>query len=102
MEPMNMNAQMMMWRPALIKLTQIGRPEVNNGEPVSLYVDPSAIQRITIEQTVFNLVDGTKSEPVVCTSVFCCHFHCAVLESPEQVALMRDQALGHQSKLNVV
>ena len=99
MKPEDFNVTQMQWRPELLKLTQVGRPEVNNGEPVALYVDPTAIQKITIEEVYFNLPDGSKGPAVVCTSVFCCHFHCAVLESPEQVALMRDRALGYKPKL---
>lgn len=88
----------MMWQPALLRLTQIGNPDVEGGAPTPCYLTPQSITRISKAVAAFQMrEDSTKRHPdVACTEVFYCHGALHVLESPEEVAMMRDRALGHE------
>src|SRR3990167_5438656 len=98
MTPTDMNVQQMMWRPAFIRLTQVGMPHVDEGKPHPLYLDPQAISMIFRNTMQLNNPDGTKQQFQVCTIIQCCHFQVCVEESVEVVAMLRDKALGHESK----
>lgn len=89
----------MHWKPRLLRLTQIGNPDVDDGHPTSCYIDAQAITRISRVVAAFSMrADPQKRHPdVLCTEVFYCHGAVHVLETPEQIALMRDRALGHES-----
>ena len=92
----DMNVTQMMWKPALIRLTQVPYPVIDDGKPTVLFVDPTAIQKVCREMIYFNLPDGERSEGIMATSINCCHFNCSVMESPETVAMLRDKSLGHE------
>ena len=100
MNGMDFSATQMIWKPALIRLTQVGNPQVNGGAPTPVFLDPNAISYIFVSLTQFNNLDGSKSEPVTCTNINCCHYNVAVIESPETVAMMRDRSLGYEPKLS--
>ncbi len=90
----DMNVQNMVWRPTLVKLTQIGSPEWNNGETTTCYVEPSSITHI---QRGGGAV-GTKANEMdkkECTFVCMCHGTLLVTETPEEVARLRDAAFGY-------
>lgn len=98
MNSQQMDVTNMMWRSALLRLTQIGNPDVNGGQPTVCYLDPQAITRISVVVAAFSLrANPEKRHPdVPCTEIFYCHGTLHVLESPEEVARMRDRALGHE------
>ena len=87
----------MMWRPALLQLTQIGNPDWDNGTPTVCFIDPSAITKLSRVVASFpTRADPTKKHPdVSCTEVFYCHGALHVIESPEEIAMMRDKIFGH-------
>ena len=88
----------MMWRPSLIRLTQIGIPFIADGETTICYVDPTAIQKISTERVALKDPNSGQEFVTMATFVNCCHFSCSVTESCEVVAMLRDRALGHESK----
>ena len=97
---MSGNFTQMMWKPKLIRLTQIGNPDAYGGRPMPAYLDPATIMSITATVGAFpTLADPAAKHPLVeCTLIFYCHGHLHVLESPEKIAMLRDAALGHEWK----
>ena len=93
-----------LWKPKLIRLTQIGNPDYNDGLPTICFLDPATITSISVAVAAFNMrADPAKRHPdVSCTAVFFCHGTLHVTESPEQVAAMRDSALGYKQELKTV
>ena len=93
-----MDVTNMMWQPELLKLTQIGNPDWFDGEPTACYVTPQSITRISRSVAAFPMrEDPTKRHAdIQCTEVFYCHGTLHVTESPEEVARLRDKALGHE------
>lgn len=93
----------MMWQPEMIRLTQIGNPEIDNGKSQPMYIDPSTIKCVRSTMGAFRKA-GTDQwhESVPCTEVNCCHFVAMVVESPEQVAMLRNAALGYQQKVRTI
>ena len=92
----------MTWQPALLKLTFAPHPDVDGGEPTPCYVAPQWIIGIGRQALTFGKVGVTgESHPAVtCTAVVISpSMAYYVTETPEQVALMRDRALGHEPKL---
>ena len=102
MADMDLTATQMVWQPAMIKLTQVGWPGLDDGKETSLFVNPAAISRINRVLSWQTLPDGTKSEPKSATEIHCCHYVCHVVESPETIAMLRDKSLGHESKLKAL
>ena len=94
----------MAWRPKLLKLTQIGNPDWGDGKPTICFLDPSSITRISSVVAAFPKRENPaeKWPDVFCTEVFFCHGSLHVIETPEQVALMRDLAFGLVEKLKSV
>lgn len=102
---MSGNITQMLWKPKLIRLTQIGNPDVDEGKPTPCFLDPATVTSIVACVAAFaTRQDQTKRHPdVYCTAVFYCHGTLHVLETPEQVAVLRDRALGHEpEKLKAV
>lgn len=95
-----MDVTSMQWRPPLIRLTQIGNPDIDDGQPTPVFVDPNSISKISRTLGAFSRAGSATEvhERVSCTEVHCCHFHLLVTESPETVAMLRDKALGHEQK----
>lgn len=102
-------AVQMYWQPALIKLTQLPNPEHDGGKPTPCYVAAQQITLISRGLTSFSKTrNGHVTDPalreyfpaqeatfvVINSSVAL-----QVLETPEQVALLRDRALGHKPEL---
>lgn len=83
----------MLWRPAMVRLTLVQNPSVDDGKETACYVDPSAIGGVW--RAALECKDGTL---VSCTRVHCCHYEVVVTEMPEQVAMLRDRALGYNNK----
>ena len=95
MEPMNVTN--MMWRPPLLKLTSYSIPEINNGEPTSVFLEPSGITTIRRVLTSRKKPGVEESYPdIEVTEVFFCHGSILCMETPEQVAMLRDRAFGHE------
>ena len=91
------------YKPPLMRLTLIGAADVEGGEPTPAFVDPLAISSIRRTKAAYSVADsrtgGGKVEyhpSAECTEVNCCHFTLLVVESPGQVAMLRDRALGHE------
>lgn len=99
--PMDINSQVMQWRPRLIKLTMIANPEWNNGAPMPCYVDPQEIKQIVAVACSFSITGaptGSFYPRVNCTEVRCFNLpNLPVLETVEEVARLRDEALGYKS-----
>jgi hypothetical protein len=83
----------MTWRPALVALTLMPNPNVDNGVATRAFVDPSAISAVWRAQV--KVENEAQVDQQTYTIVHCCHYHVVVVETPEQVALLRDRALGH-------
>ena len=103
-EQMDLTATQMVWRPKLIRLTQIGNPDFNNGESQSCFIDPGVITAVYRAPAAFSKRDKPEERhpSVECTAVFYCHGTLHVLESPEEVALLREQAYGHKVELKTI
>lgn len=94
--------EVMTWRAPLIKLTQIGNPEHDAGQPTTIYIDPSCISYIrrtsgSFIKSEFRQGPDFQAHPRIdCTAV---SLHGAsemlVLETPETIAAARDRAYGH-------
>lgn len=95
----------MQWQPALLKLTYVGHPEVDGGEPTPCYICPQWITSINRQRMKFSsIADKDKTYEIdSCTAVVISAYQILyVTETPEQVALLRDRALGHEAKLAAV
>ena len=74
------------WMPRLVELTKAPHPEVNEGAPTKMYVDPKIICHIERAVVQWQLVDGTKVPKQECTVVTTTRSFAHVLESPEEIA----------------
>ncbi len=80
----------------MIKLTQIGNPEMKDGHQTDLFINPACINMINEAMGSFTSTETGKAQTRrPCTQVVCCHFHALVVETPAQVAKLRDEAMGH-------
>lgn len=88
----------MMWQPALLRLTMIGNPDVEGGKPTPCFLTPQSITMIRRAIAAFPRRDdpAQRHPDAPCTEVFFCHGAVHVLESAEEVAMLRDRALGHE------
>ena len=105
MKDHDVTVNQMQWQPALLKLTYTPHPDVDDGEPTPCYVCPQWITGISRQAMKFGKVDApSESYPAkTCTAVvISSSIIYYVIETPEQVALMRDRALGHEPKLERV
>lgn len=103
----NMTLTQMYWKPALLQLTQIANPAMDDGTPTPCFVDPQEIVSIARTRSSFakeGTLDGVLEyyDRINCTSVSLRSYSLLVTESPSQVAMMRDAALGHERKLEAV
>lgn len=104
----DMTVSQMHWQPALIRLTQIANPDCDEGKATPCFVNPQHITQISRGVTSFTkTINGVvppegmrEYHPAqACTFVvISAGLGLQVVESPEQVALMRDRALGHEVK----
>jgi hypothetical protein len=78
------------WRARLIRLTQVPSRDINGGEPVSIYIDPGCIIGIA---RINAPVDGAQTMNM--TEVYCGGIRTIVTESTDEVARLRDEALGY-------
>lgn len=98
----NQNVTAMQWRAPLVRLTCIGNPDVNGGEPTTTYVaaeQVGQIRRLKAGYRTYASMSEEGAKPqfhpgVECTEVNCCHFILLVTETPEMVAALRDRAFG--------
>jgi hypothetical protein len=97
MKGQSMDVTNMLWQPALLRLT-CQHPEVNGGKQMAAYIAPQAITVVRRVAVVFGSPeDPNRKYPAIdCTEVFYCHGVLHVLETPEEVARLRDLALGHE------
>lgn len=103
--PAEFNTQVMQWQPKLIQLTQLANPDWWDGKPTVAFVDPRLICSIVCTKGGYAKKGLPADAPlgyhteVDCTMVrICGSSEIAVLESPEEVARLRDLALGHEPK----
>ena len=104
----DVNVRNMVWRPALVRLTQIPHPEVDGGKSSPCFIDPTTVVCILRHRathwnqpqeghihgkTDMTFRCGTDSTCVQLSggggSIF-------VEESPEQVAAAVNRAIGHE------
>ena len=98
----DMSVTQMQWQPALMCLTYVARPQLDGGVPTRCYVSPQNIIAIVRWRAEYDLPDGGKVTQC-CTGVQLSplgHW-LHVLESPEEVAAMRDRAFGIERKHNM-
>jgi len=93
---MDVNTSLMTWKPRLIRLSAIAVPGLCEAHDV--YVDPQAISYVGRATPVHTAADGTKTPGSECTLVHCCHYTLWVTDSPAQVAMLRERALGHETE----
>ena len=95
---MDLTATQMVWRPKLIRLTMIGNPDYRNGEPSACYIDPGVITAIFQVPAAFQKRNKPEERhpDVECTAVFYCHGTIHVLESPDEIARLREAAYGNE------
>ena len=83
-----------MQSPPLIKLTQIPHPNVADGKPTDVYVNPLFIVSVQRSRGAFNNELGKPYELVECTFVsLTTGQHLLVLETPQIVTAAREHAL---------
>ena len=94
--------------PRLIELTQIASPEFAGGQPTRCYVDPRCIVLVVQGLGSFLKRKGmpagsTETWPdQECTTVWLSGHYMQVLETPQEVARLRDGALEVPAELGVV
>lgn len=95
-------ATQMYWQPSLIRLTQMPDPEMDEGRPTVCYISPDKILAIHRIRTAFSKAGQNGPQEyreyhphVVCTCVVTGYYNLMVTELPEQIAILRDQAMGH-------
>lgn len=103
----SMDVTQMMWRPSLIKLTQIGNPDHSNGMPTPIYIDPTCIQHIRCgrgsfmryEAVTHDIQGNERFHPSIECTYLNLHGHTdmLVLETPDEIARLRDEAFGIKS-----
>lgn len=105
----DMNVRSMVWRPALVRLTQIPHPEIDGGTAMPCFIDPTAViliarsraqqwkhyavgeQRVAGDtREAVNVVDGTCIQLSGGAGVI------FVQETPEEVATAINRAIGHE------
>ena len=96
---MDLTATQMVWEPPMLKLTYIGNPGLDDEQPTNCYISPRFIYGIHRARCIFDKEKFPNASDVHCTLVHYANLYLHVLETPEQVAMMRDKAFGHESKL---
>lgn len=97
--PQDINAQTMVWRPRLIKVTQVVQPELDDGKPTVAFINPECIDKISRMVIGWTKRDGTGQWPDQSVTGVSMHSQGVlfIVESPEEVAKMRDQAFGYEN-----
>lgn len=93
----DVNVQQMMWKPKLIRVTQIGAVGTDDGFPTVAYLAPDEI--VAMVRCAGGLKDEESKDPFVkvsCTYIRMNSFSVMVTETPDQIAAMRDEAFGYQ------
>lgn len=99
------------YQPPLIKLTQIGQPNVAGGQPTECYVDPTLIMLVTSNYGGWNApttaTEADKEQFIHAhrehTGIWLRSGGCVcVEESPAFVHMLRERALGREVNLGVV
>lgn len=92
-----MNVTNMLWRPKLLRLTQVPYPSEEEGMPelptAPCFVDPQHI--VLIGTIVLKFKQGASR---ICTAVYTQNGPLNVEESPEVVAKMCDEAFGFKDE----
>lgn len=93
---MNIESSTILWKPPLIRLTQVPRADIDGGKPTTLYVQPEWILAIHRQQVRHSDTEGKPTGDLVdCTVVTVgATINYFVTESPEEVARLRDEAYG--------
>lgn len=95
--PMDLTSTVMYWKPKLLRLTHVGLADIDGGRETPCYVRPDEITMIRRMHVADPSVAADKRTDIIGTVVWLhgsAYVH--VTESVEQVALMRDKALGHE------
>ena len=97
----DMSVTQMYWQPPLMALTYVAHPDVDDGWPTKCFVAPQLISGIGRQSLAFSKTDPQlKGEwHKVCTATavtLTTNGVYYVKETPEEVAMMRDKALGFE------
>lgn len=88
------DATQRVWKPRLIELTHLPHPDLGDGVPTKVYVDPNHVYLIARSYVTLLRMDETKLEPQECTTVFSYGgTPMQVMESPEEVARRVNEAM---------
>jgi len=91
------------WKPELVRVTQIGNPEVCDGKETTAFLDPSLICSVFRAMSRWNLMNGERSKPVEATTVLLANDSMlSVIESPEEINVLRNKAYGVKFKPIVI
>jgi hypothetical protein len=92
------------WRPLMIRLTQIASGDFNNNEPTVCFIDPICIVSLQRGAGAFTKrTDGKEKWPDVdCTLVVTPYSYLHVLETPAEISLLREKALGNIGDLKSI
>lgn len=83
----------MRWQPPLIRLTQVSIDCVDGGASTTCYVAPDAIYQIH-RSRVWSGDKAGEGQEICCTEVYGAYMKAQVLETPEEICRLRDEALG--------
>jgi hypothetical protein len=90
----------MFWQPRMVRLTQIPMPPLDDGLPTCCYVNPAEI--VLIYRARVKEANRDDVPQIDATVVVTKYGHLSVTELPTTVALYRDAAMGHSSKMESV
>lgn len=98
----DMNVTNMLWQPAMLPLTSIGHPEIDDGKPTQCFISPDNIAymyRSKVKHAPIESADDLHTFSNCTIVVFRVGGHLSVVETPQAIAVLRDRALGHSQKL---
>lgn len=98
MTDVNMTATQMQWQPKLIKLTQVGIPSIDEGQPTAVFINPQHITMICRSRVTYQVPGEEEKHQTLGTYINMVHATAHVQESPEVVAMLRDKALGFEAE----
>ncbi len=88
----------MIWRPAMIRLTQTARPDIDDGGGTPIFIQPEFIVAIHRQSIQHRDTDGKPVYDRLCCTVVTLSnggpMSYFVNESPEEIANLRDGAYG--------
>ena len=92
----DINVEQKQWSPRMMRLTAISNREVAGGAPQPVFVDPYCVALAVRSMGFWNVIDGPQNGRIECTTVWLRGggpANVLVVETPTEVALIRDRAL---------